>query len=151
MTHEALPRVCTPAEFLAASPRERRRFVRAQIDLTPETWNQRDWFHPDEDSLRRERDKPESERNVCGTAFCFAGWAGVLAGYRFVGRTSAVWDPERGCSYSVAVVAEKLLGLLEVDAGDDLFSGGNSLERIDQILDDMDVAEDELAAETANK
>lgn len=82
-------RVCTPTEFLAADFPTRRKLVLAQIDAEPELWEQRSW----------------SIETACGTAYCFGGWAVVLAGGTVVdGRLD-----DQGCSLSD--MATLLLGL----------------------------------------
>lgn len=98
--------VCTPEEFLAAAPAERAKLVLAQIDLTPELWDQEVWLAPHE----------------CGTAACFAGWTCLLAGAK-PNETEAIRTPEglvdmvfatvqyEGRRRMVATLAEELLGL----------------------------------------
>lgn len=57
-------RVCSPAEFRAATPLERRKLVLAQVEATPEAHEQSVWI----------------KRDHCGTTACVAGWATLLAG-----------------------------------------------------------------------
>jgi hypothetical protein len=45
-----------------------------QIDAHPETWNQRDW----------------ASEGSCGTAYCFAGWAALLAGHEIAWLSAEV-------------------------------------------------------------
>jgi hypothetical protein len=56
--------VCTPEEFLAAEPEERRRLVIAQVEADPDQHDQALWI----------------EVGPCGTSGCIAGWTCLLAG-----------------------------------------------------------------------
>lgn len=86
-------RVCTPEEFLAADEMERRKLVLAQIDATPESYDQRTWhrhqyrqpggltfsFH--------DNDRHEAEElgyTYCKSSFCIAGWTMELAGMKWI-------------------------------------------------------------------
>lgn len=80
--------VCTPAEFMAAEPAERRKLVLAQIDATPELHDQSHW----------------SAATSCGTAYCMAGWACALSGVDWEPGTYAYHDGGLG-------VARELMGL----------------------------------------
>lgn len=111
------PRVCDPDEFLAASPSERRKLVLAQIDLTPELWNQDTWLTVVTDE----------NTHTCYTAGCFAGWATILSGQ----RPSELW---------VKGIASSLLGL-SVSESDSLFAGSNTRDDIVRILGMIDRGE----------
>lgn len=145
MTHEELPRVCTPAEFMAASPEERRELVYRQITEHPETHLQSVWIdtgyaYRDPErygSYEAELDKPWDERSVCGTAFCFAGWATVLAGDAFLNRREVRYN--LGGLPRAAQCrdrARELLGLAYWQAHD-LFSQWRSRNQIRRLLDEF--------------
>jgi len=129
MTHVKIPVVATPEEFMAATPEERAQLVRKQIDLTPERWNQRLWIDTDE-TPDEEWEKDAADRTVCGTAFCFAGWAVYLAGEKFIDQ-DYVRD-EDGYRRTISQRAEELLDLQYTDHC--LFDSDNDLETIDDML-----------------
>jgi hypothetical protein len=111
--------VCTPTEFLAAPPAERVKLVLAQIDATPELWDQGVWM----------------AHTQCGTTACVAGWACLLAGA----------DPTEELSWEdtyvrlgdrtedVPVLAAELLGLSGAQA-EALFWETNTREDLDMVL-----------------
>jgi hypothetical protein len=144
MTHEILPRVCTVEEFLAATPAERRALTRQQLDLTPEAWLQSWWangvtFDHDRRVQVTTPWHPEGHHypTACGTAFCYAGWGAVLAGYTLISADQVVVD---GRIRFIADCAMRLFGLRDPERR--LFNPGNSLNMIDQILEAVDRREE---------
>lgn len=130
MTHENLPRVCTPEEFLAAEPRERLRLAFQQIVEHPELWNQWEWVVTDDDwdgrvlmlsprhlNEHETRRLIENTRNVnlCGTAYCLGGWGCVLAGDRFISVGAVITRDEH--ARDVSWRGEELFGIHEETAG----------------------------------
>jgi len=97
------------------------------IKAHPKEWNQLDW------AIRR-----QTQEEVCGTAYCFAGHAVVMAGhqidweradeFRSGDITAHLTDGQR-----IEDVAMYELGLSELQ-GCDLFSAVNSLEDIHRNL-----------------
>jgi hypothetical protein len=71
---------------------------------------------------------------VCGTAFCFAGWASILGGWHQCrGEDTAEVVDEVGRTVGMATAARLSLGLTGVQC-DYLFSGTNSQELIDRFV-----------------
>lgn len=108
------------------------RLVQKQIHNEPESWNQRYWF------TRSRRFMNEA---WCGTRACVAGTAALLDGW------SPAW--EEGPTYSmtghvhkdgvvayVGDVARELLNLHE-DEANELFFGSNSLDTVDELIDQL--------------
>lgn len=127
--------ICTPEEFLARDPVERLLAVRRQIDLEREHWDQRSWIKIDSTvpGYREEMKKPVEYRNICGSAYCVAGWASVLAGDRFTDDLRAtVFVPGRGLIY-VEDRANELFNL-SVSEGDILYEGDNTIDDIDEVI-----------------
>ena len=113
--------------------------VYKEIKTFPKAWNQNTWA-VDFDKLADLPGIKEFKRNRCGTAYCFAGHAALLAGYEIAwddfGESSSVTDKnERGHARSISEVAAEVLGLEESQRLD-LFAGGNSLENIRQYIID---------------
>ncbi len=87
-----------------------------------------------------------ASKNSCGTSYCFAGHAVVLAGYTInwggtyggIGRSSFVNLPGVGNFDSISAVAKRLLELND-DQADLLFAGGNTIGDIRDILEDWKV------------
>lgn len=111
---------------------ERLLTARRQIELESEHWDQHRWIDVDyhSDEYRRELEKPVDSRSVCGSAYCLAGWAAVLAGDRFI-DTGAVFVPGAGVVLDVEDRANELFGINWAD-GEDLYAGENTLEDIDR-------------------
>jgi hypothetical protein len=76
--------------------------------------------------------RPEHAWN-CETTACLAGWTALLAGWRPVVRAGLVYRDGRVCP--VSTVATELLGL-SLAQEDNLFHGGNSLERLWELADE---------------
>jgi len=106
----------------------------AQIEAHPEQWDQGSW----------------TKELTCGTAYCFAGWAAVLSGARFAKNAysqefrSCVIPPGRILPVDVADYAADLLGVehYETERSDEdnyvhLFNGGNDLDDLRQIVDEL--------------
>lgn len=104
--------------------------VLAQIERTPERWNQRVWVH----------------RTDCGTSYCFAGWACALTApdvtqpdflwsaatlhAQFAGQTGRT---SRGL---VPTVAADVLGLTPAQA-DELFELDNTLDDLYDVVSSL--------------
>lgn len=121
----------------------------AHVEAHQADWNQRQWITPAD-----EREDPS-----CGTAYCFAGWAVALSGYK-VERTGSVGigqlPPEvvyrldaedniyqsgyvgglaAGCGHVAAV----LLGIKALGSqdGEHLFDGYNTLDDLRRIVAEL--------------
>ncbi|HEY2193634.1 MAG TPA: hypothetical protein VGH76_15255 [Actinomycetospora sp.] len=71
---------------------------------------------------------------VCGTAFCFAGWAALLDGWHQCrGDCESFVVDETGHVQHMEYAARESLGLTAVQA-DYLFDGGNTQELIDRYV-----------------
>lgn len=99
------------------------RRVLRQIDDHPETWEQGDY----------------AVKGPCGTAFCVAGHAVVMSGYK-IKWCEGVDDNthESSCTtvdgQLVPPLAEQLLGITSEES-DSLFFGGNSRDNIQRIAE----------------
>jgi hypothetical protein len=71
--------------------------------------------------------------DVCGTAFCFAGWAAILGGWHQLRSDPDLVVDETGMTVGMATAARLSLGLTGAQA-DYLFSGINSQELIDRFV-----------------
>lgn len=114
--------------------------VLAHIKADPENWHQGQWID-------------SRATNECKTAGCFAGWAAQLSGYQPVFKEGLVWNEEtlqydfgikqyteyvtdaQGKEYEVASLAQQLLGLNALEAGE-LFGAANSLTRLTKLTED---------------
>jgi hypothetical protein len=70
---------------------------------------------------------------VCGTAFCFAGWAALLGGWHQCRDLDEQVVDETGRVEHMEYAARESLGLTDVQA-DYLFAGGNTQELIDRYV-----------------
>lgn len=109
----------------------------AVIEEKPEAWSQGDWATKDPQCL--------PEKNICGTAFCFAGWALVNSGYKPEWTEGSNYTGEfvskRGKVVDAETKAQKLLNLTDEQSGN-LFSGNNTLEEIrDQVASLLTVSD----------
>lgn len=111
-----IDRVCTPQEFMAATVMERRKLVLAQIDLTPELWEQEYWTNP---------------RNTCGTSYCAAGWTATLAGADV--RASGWLGENSPFGQHVEKAAADLLGFSYSEAKK-VWDGDNTRERLEELM-----------------
>jgi len=117
--------VCTPTEFLDASPPERRKLVLAQIEATPELHDQDSW----------------AVRTNCGTVCCAAGWTVTLAGGSFVWGEAATEDPHlaayvefAGVRHPIETLAADLLGLDDGEC-ERVFFDANDAEEVRDALE----------------
>ena len=71
----------------------------------------------------------------CGTAYCIAGYVGVLQDSAF---NDSQWriDDVTGVYTHVAEVAQEALGITSAQA-DDLFKGDNSIKRVRQVAEQI--------------
>lgn len=129
------------------------------ISKHPEIHNQGSWattgaWYFTEDNLRLTDilDPDEQARitepilhGVCGAAFCFFGWAATLEGYtpaeniNITAQGATGWcakpeTPNNQDTYEA--VGQELLGLTPAEA-DDLSSGNNDIDDIEQIITDI--------------
>lgn len=81
--------------------------IAAQIEETPDLYNQDSWF----------------EERSCGTAYCVAGWAAKLSGYRVYEDTHPIYgyllvmaSKDSEPALPIAEVARSLLGLDDNEA-----------------------------------
>lgn len=97
------------------------------IESHPEEWYQGNWAI--------NTYSPAS----CGTAYCFAGWALVLAGHDF-GPSDNLWlfelDGRMVSNSEVGVAAKNALGLTQHEANR-LFYAHNSLQSLRDIVEDI--------------
>lgn len=95
-----------------------------RIDANPSEWNQRDWAY---------------KGTSCGTSYCFAGWAVVLAGRELV------WMDSDGQSFAdYAQDERKMLGKqwigdaareeLGIEDSRELFHGDNTREDLGRLV-----------------
>lgn len=121
--------------------------VEAQAALG--NWDQTQWRKPTAYDYTETGDL-----NVCGTAFCFAGWTCELAGLQWVsdksysmGYDMLQW-PEGGTKH-VEDAARILLGLTWDEAGE-LFAGWNTLDDLRRIVAEITRRTDEHNAHLAD-
>lgn len=120
-------RILTERALVAASPAEFNVELAlrtlAQINATPEEWNQSSWR--------------------CNSGMCFAGWAAQLAGFEWApdhdwenGTTSPSENlvMPNGAQLSAGTVAHYALGLHNLDDAPDLFNGGNGLDDLGRMI-----------------
>lgn len=137
------------------------REVFAQILLEPEHWDQGSWGSLHTDDARAEmleqftgpeyEDLPDINgmkvvpvTPSCGTAMCFAGWAAMLGdkGAKLLYDRSLTADyvlTGTGATRNIGHYASELLGIEDDTAGEDLFSGGNDIKEIFDILHSLGV------------
>lgn len=110
------------------------------IKNNPQSWRQDVWFtHIDPETGRRVESVIEvevEEVNSCNTAFCFAGHAALKSGFPAPPKESySQWTAEiDGKTVHVDTYAASKLGIT-YDQADVLFSGENSLEDIETIVE----------------
>lgn len=97
-----------------------------EIQSHPENWNQGLWRTNADDGVL-------PEGNTCGTAYCFAGTAAVLAGH--VVNANGFVRYGLGRTH-VSLVAEAELGLDALTA-DELFDGTNDLDDIQRVVKEI--------------
>lgn len=97
--------------------------VRNAIRMEPERHNQDEWGS-----------HPEADPSECGTTYCIAGWAVVLATGKSLKEGCAKYDETPGFS---DVVAAQLLGLDSDEANEIFFCLDNklALERFDALIE----------------
>lgn len=104
-------------------------------------WNQNDWFRQDVSYTIDEQGKDVV--HVCGTSFCFAGWAVYLDGFtEYVppekDKNGVTWDegrlrnPQSGECLDPTQVQNRATDLLDLDSldADVLFEAGNTKENL---------------------
>lgn len=89
-----------------------------QIDAHPKTWDQRTW----------------ARRTNCGTAFCFAGWAVVLAGRQFVQGSEPSYVVDRREPDGEQWVGDAAREALGIEDSVDLFRSYNGRERLGDLV-----------------
>lgn len=152
--------ITTPVRTLPTFDYSRALATLNHIKSLPEgRWNQGEWALVDYTlgnvvgmRLQDIVAKAESaEDNICKTAFCFAGWATVQDNAIYTGGTTVyavreeIENPsEYGLHYredgiprvEIKDRARRLFGITVAEA-DDLFSGGNSIQKIASVIEDI--------------
>lgn len=90
-----------------------------------ETWDQGQWASPVRDDLG----------DVCGTSYCFAGWACRLAGDQIDVKNQTAKTPGAQ-ALAISDRATQLLGIAPSDAAD-LFEGSNDLDGLRERVADL--------------
>lgn len=97
------------------------------IDAHPEQWFQNDWAH----------------KNECGTSYCFAGWAVLLAGRELIWDglsetyDEAAWVVDQRKDDGKQWIGDAAREVLGIDDSYDLFRGLNSRKDLGRLVEEF--------------
>lgn len=107
------------------------RQVMEKIKSDLESWNQESWFAMyDQDGYPW---YPGDFGEPCETAYCFAGWTGIMTGFEKPAKETKTWD-WRNDGEHISDYAQRALGLSTAQA-DTLFAGENTLDDLENLVE----------------